>query len=288
MINLNDYYDTETYVFRNEESRKELESAFRNESLNILSYLEKLTKTRIDSSILDGYRFVFSNDEVIRRYEVNTFDVNRQLDELIRNPYLTYKDKLAELKEALNSKNDEVLKEKTETVNELVYGRKDYVSIKVNNILKVINSYLMSLVSVNGSFSYEEKIITLYLKSICRSKEAEKGGINDALMTVYSHELFHAYHYNEISKSRQKWGSKDFGFYITVESLAKCFEMLYCENILKNSSLYELTDSSLKKCDINSWPYAGAVYIKEKFFEVLKISLYNWKKAYKEIEGERK
>lgn len=114
--------------------------------------------------------------------------------------------------------------------------------------------------TVLGTFTASQKRITLY-------KLAIENWLSDVdyfkkLLDVYSHELFHAFHYAHMKKTKQ-WEYDDKSRMVK-ESLARYIEyrygMLYiCETAISADLIRMWNDNDM--CD---FPYAGAKYV-EKF-----------------------
>ena len=138
-----------------------------------------------------------------------------------------------------------------------------------------------------GTYSNRERKITLFVKAI-EQKAKDNMFLTQLYKSVFSHELFHAFHYYfaKTQNSAMNFDSYDilmrFDYTGTVmkESLASFFEYQFCDKFKIDSDV------------ANGWfygpevyPYAGAGYIAyeeddfEEFIEILKLSAFDFDAA---------
>lgn len=128
----------------------------------------------------------------------------------------------------------------------------------------------------NGTYNRTKNTITLYLSNIYDKAKELKVRPEYYLINVFSHELFHAYHYKMIKKSFDENIQSN----IVIESLASYFQFLYLfdkfdsfdENSYTLSKENELVAKNIYdswKYDMFIYPYSGAkfMFISNKYIE---------------------
>lgn len=137
-----------------------------------------------------------------------------------------------------------------------------------------------------GSYNHEKKEIVLYTVNIENPHSIRES--MQSFETVFAHELFHAYHYQ--NNDMELVCRHDYTSKVVKESLASAFEWSYCaEN--KLSGEYDLK-RSWEEHSVFQYPYSGAVRLIDRskrcldetmFGEVFALSLHDMDAALRNL-----
>ena len=140
--------------------------------------------------------------------------------------------------------------------------------------------------------SYENGVITLYLRSICEYARERYVSPDTVFKKTFAHELFHLYHHGCVRLAGQTWNpqTNDRQARIVKESCAEYFSWLYVWDTLRDVRMMDLAEQDCLLHDYEIWPYSGAQYLEhtdggcqESLNRVFKDSLCDWTEAYHDI-----
>ena len=114
-----------------------------------------------------------------------------------------------------------------------------------------------------GQFDAEKWEIRFYMKNIdtvYHLKNLEQSDRGDLLGSLAAHELFHAFHYIQMTDKR-KWTYDDEKSITVVESLAKYIEYRFCVEYGKGHMMRNDIRNMWGRFTMDEFPYAGAKHI---------------------------
>ena len=216
----------------------------------------------------------FSDEEILRTYGKYTI---KEIVEKIKNVYDLGKKIESELDRAENEYDiTSIFERHYREINnnpKINYDRfRDYVYDLLNDAYKTFK--------VLGTYNRNFKRITFYYKSIEEDymsyHNTEK--INNVYEIVFSHELFHAFHFNADSSKAKVFfledeldSRTDYSSLTVTESCAKYFENKYCEKYFPHSTYRFLLTSIFSRGNPVYNPYSGYRYIENDtdFIEII-------------------
>ena len=204
----------------------------------------------------------------------------------------------------------EMINEIKEMINEIkeMIHRTDVLDL-IQDLLKRISQRTRRM-QVLGLYDDSKKEITLYQASIANWRFSKKYTYLEALLLVFAHEFFHAYHaeamnYFNVNKwydpNEQYWSS------VVMESMAAYFEHRFSYslwdryiNFRSGSGInrqmpeerVKLLTNEWSTSSVKVWPYSGAKYIRpyegnrggQMMQYIFNESLISWEKAVCPIE----
>ena len=110
---------------------------------------------------------------------------------------------------------------------------------------------------VLGEYYHDSKKIVLYVEAIKASNKSGKD-LQDLFISVYVHELFHAFHAYMCESRGNYWPVGSRNGTIIIESLADAIQYYFIKNVLLNRNLAEDKYRMWGKHNLLVYPYSGA------------------------------
>ncbi len=252
-----------------------LEEVLRNENNKIYQYIRDRLHLDLDDdtiSILDNIKINFSyelKEDIYKPTKEDLLSIISQIEVLLDSDEELI-DILNRIKEAINQ-GYTLEQLNNEFANVLGDYQQKYSEDKPD-VSKLIDSlsksFSLSKFVTMGTYSPSNKEITLYLLNIYNACKKNSYRNEIYLMSVYAHELFHAYHYHVMNIDADDINLK--GFDIVLESLASYFQYLYTNQLYGYDEVIYKQEPSIHVADSikNSWeydmyiyPYSGALYM---------------------------
>ena len=240
----------------------------RNEIPHILSFIEQTFNLKRQHSLanqLQNIKIKFTNTRQYKVYgNYSKQDIEKIIDKYVNQnpnlpPHITQS--LHKIS-SLFASNDVPIQYLIEELKNSIKEFKSHLSSKelkgLDNIIATIKQPKF-IQEILGTFSHNFTI-TLHIESIFDHSIKFNVPFTHALLEVFAHELFHAFHFLKVDNIKN-WTSIS---PIILESFASYFEYLFC----KDRGIYVFNlERDWQKYDMYTYPYSGARFIKENVFK---------------------
>lgn len=268
-----DLFDMNNMSFESKNYKLSLEnhcsSYLNSEKSDIIDFINQNLDLKYNNMLVDmlsTIKIKFSDSRCFEGFGTyNISDITQSINDFFNkypNVNKHLKSILTTIQAALKENIQPLTKEICRKISEIKNQLPPQVKSDLDILIKKIKSLRFSVPRL-GEFKYKNLSITLYTEAIFKHSLKNKVSFKKSMLSVFAHELFHAYHYLIIGDNNE-WQECP---KIIKESFASYFQYIF--NNEYSLDVFDL-EKEWKTHDMLIYPYSGAQYIKENIFNKLK------------------